>query len=36
MKRQHDKRTARGAKKNDRAGIILHLFREFPNNKFSL
>ena len=36
MKRQQDKRTARGAKKNDRAGIILHLFREFPNNKFSL
>ena len=36
MKKQQDKRTARGAKKTDRAEIILHLFREFPNNKFSL
>ena len=36
MKKQQDKRTARGAKKTDRAEIILPLFREFPNNKFSL
>ena len=37
MKKQSQKnRPARGAKNTDRASIILNLFREFPNNKFSL
>ena len=37
MKKQSQKnRPARGAKNTDRAAVILSLFREFPNNKFSL
>ena len=37
MKKQSQKnRPARGAKNTDRAVVILSLFREFPNNKFSL
>ncbi len=34
MKKQDKKE--RGGKNRDRASVILHLFREFPNNKFSL
>ena len=37
MKKQtQKKRPAKGAKNTDRAAVILSLFREFPNNKFSL
>ena len=37
MKKQtQKKRPEKGAKNTDRAAIILSLFREFPNNKFSL
>ncbi len=37
MKKQDKRpRSARGAKQPDRAAIIVALFREFPNNKFSL
>ena len=36
MKKQTRQRAPRSAKTTDRASIILNLFREFPNNKFSL
>lgn len=36
MKKQMKTRSGNGTKQSDRAGIILSLFREFPNNKFSL
>ena len=36
MMKQKKQRSAKGTKKNDRASMILHLLREFPNNKFSL
>ena len=37
MKKQTQKKhPAKGAKNTDRAAVILSLFREFPNNKFSL
>lgn len=36
MKKQTKTRSGNGTKQSDRAGIILSLFREFPNNKFSL
>ncbi|WP_295939286.1 ribonuclease R [uncultured Alistipes sp.] len=37
MKNQNKKnRSARGGKGSDRASLILSMFREFPNNKFSL
>lgn len=36
MKKQTRQRAPRSAKTTDRASIILNLFREYPNNKFSL
>ncbi len=36
MEKQRQRRPERGAKKPDRAAVILNLFREFPNNKYSL
>ena len=35
MKKQKQ-RSENGARKTDRTSIILSMFREFPNNKFSL
>ena len=35
MKKQNQ-RSGKGARKTDRASVILSLLREFPNNKFSL
>ena len=36
MKKQNTRRTQRSAAKTDRTSVILNLFREAPNNKFSL
>ncbi|WP_418982676.1 ribonuclease R [Alistipes sp.] len=36
MKKQQKTRSPKGTNQSDRAGLILSLFREFPNNKFSL
>ena len=35
MKKQNQ-RSGKGARKTDRASVILSMLREFPNNKFSL
>lgn len=35
-KQQKSQRAEKGAEKRDRAGIILGMFREFPNNTFTL
>ena len=36
MMKKQKQRSENGARKTDRTSIILSMFREFPNNKFSL
>ena len=36
MMKKQNQRSGKGARKTDRASVILNLLREFPNNKFSL